>query len=617
MRQLLRITVTFALALVFSAGMAFGQSNETTVDQVGDDHDANVTQQGGNNDADVTQLNNANQKFVEGLARDVLGGGTILNEFTPSGNGENFLRLLQDGADNEADVQQAGELNEIFLDQSGGAFAEVDQGGTGNLLDGFAGDAIQRMGSELNLSQDGNNNTLLLNQEGGINEANLLQVGNGFGVISDGATAYIDQDGGGNVLEGIDETKALQSGNFELDLTQTGSNNEAYIRQQGAFSNFVIGPGDPVGAGGTISLEQEAGSEATIDQRKAPGGTETLARLEQDGSTADVFQGGDGNKLVGVSESNDQLSLVGSGAATQKSGADLTLTQDGGNDDAGVFQNAGTATIEQFGGNEALLYQDGANTTNITQNGSNESASVLQDGAQNFSDLEQSGDMNEATVTQDGFPEGFGNESRLDQTNGSEADVDQYGDNNYFSGDGPRNTFASQDNSILTLDQIGDQNWTGVDQTDSEATITQDGTKNKTMLTQSNGSDATVTQEGNGPYNVARLTQDDGDLTLTQEGNNNTTRLVQTSSDATITQDGFRSEVRLNQDNSSTATVTQEGTNHKLFGLGGPSFAAQDNSTLTLTQTGDRNRAYVDQSGSTATINQNGTNNTTTVDQQP
>jgi hypothetical protein len=56
MRQLLRITATFALALVFTAGMAFGQDNTANVDQEGNENAAEIEHLGGDNESTVEQV---------------------------------------------------------------------------------------------------------------------------------------------------------------------------------------------------------------------------------------------------------------------------------------------------------------------------------------------------------------------------------------------------------------------------------------------------------------------------------------------------------------------------------------------------------------------------------
>ena len=98
MRQLLKITTTFALALVFSAGMAFGQTaetdNELQIEQAGDKNFTNVEQAGQNNFSNVDLLG------PKGDAR-VFQTGDDNSAFTEADGGVT-LRQVQKGNDNYA-----------------------------------------------------------------------------------------------------------------------------------------------------------------------------------------------------------------------------------------------------------------------------------------------------------------------------------------------------------------------------------------------------------------------------------------------------------------------------------------------------------------------------------
>ena len=196
MRQLLRITATFALALVFSAGMAFGQSNTSTIDQTGEDHSADVIQNGGNNTVDLEQADTD----------------------------------LTDGVDNsmEADVRQKFDGNEAYIDQEGSeggankgiASAEVDQVGNNNYLDLEQGPFFR--GHSADIDQLGNNNTVRLRTSNGGGEADVYFDGN--------QNRLTKATQGGNLLSGEQLTQK-NPGN-DLDVTVVGDGNKLGAQQK-------------------------------------------------------------------------------------------------------------------------------------------------------------------------------------------------------------------------------------------------------------------------------------------------------------------------------------------------------------------------------------------------
>ena len=119
MRQLLKITTTFALALVFTAGMAFGQSpgddNEAEVNQDGNSEavvNQNATVSDASNDAFVDQAGNGN---VAKITQTDNGGsqnlGTSGNEVdlrqTQNSNGSSQAWLMSRNCARERPVQSA------------------------------------------------------------------------------------------------------------------------------------------------------------------------------------------------------------------------------------------------------------------------------------------------------------------------------------------------------------------------------------------------------------------------------------------------------------------------------------------------------------------------------
>ena len=198
MRQLLKITSIFALALVFTAGMAFGQDNTSTVDQVGDDHSADVIQNGENN---TVELEQKDTNFKDG----------VTNNMT-------------------ADVRQKFDGNEAYIDQKGNsgligpgkstADAEVDQVGNNNFLDLDQGPFFGKHSADID--QLGNNNTVRLRTSNGGGEADVYFDGN--------QNRLTKATQGGNLLSGEQLTQK-NPGN-DLDVTVVGDGNKLGAQQK-------------------------------------------------------------------------------------------------------------------------------------------------------------------------------------------------------------------------------------------------------------------------------------------------------------------------------------------------------------------------------------------------
>lgn len=149
-------------------------------------------------------------------------------------NADSLARVVQDGADNQLD-----------LDQTGSAVhrAQIVQDGDGNIISAAQdGDGT----TDLALAQEGNGNTAVLQQRelSATNEtaATILQRGNGNSIIlaqdgtdnsallnqvGDGNLMTATQEGSGNRLEwnqigdGLSGAQVFQSGNGNLQITQS------------------------------------------------------------------------------------------------------------------------------------------------------------------------------------------------------------------------------------------------------------------------------------------------------------------------------------------------------------------------------------------------------------
>jgi len=250
---------TLTIALFFTAGMAFAQSNDATVDQVGSDNDASISQVGSDNDADVTQ------------------SGTHEASVTQIGV-DNSATVLQQGPDTESSVTQTQIGNEnsataLYLGRSNdwaGRDGVISQIQTGDNNTAYA---VGREGANLSQEQIGNDNhaqigdptgesgnpngirrvmTVDQYQEG---DHNTAYVEPGFRFIRDGNISQ-SQIGDGNLAEALGLTNAARinqsqlgddnisivtegNSNFHANTTQEGDFNEAYITTGGHSENTI------------------------------------------------------------------------------------------------------------------------------------------------------------------------------------------------------------------------------------------------------------------------------------------------------------------------------------------------------------------------------------------
>jgi len=268
MRYFAKITTTFALALVFSAGMAFGQSNTSTVDQTGDDHSADVVQNGGNNTVDLEQ---ADTDLSDGVTNNM-----------------------------EADVRQKFDGNEAYIDQKGSegligpgkstADAEVDQVGNNNFLDLDQGPFFGNHSADID--QLGNNNTVRLRTSNGGGEANIYLDGN--------QNKLVRSNSSGQILSGEQVVQKNGSGRTQfIDVTVDGNANKIGADQQNGDGRDELTI-DIVGSDNFVPTYQGA-KNGDIDITVADGNNNFLKAIQTgNNSTATIDLNGisDGNQAV-------------------------------------------------------------------------------------------------------------------------------------------------------------------------------------------------------------------------------------------------------------------------------------------------------------------------------
>lgn len=233
--------------LAFTAGMAFSQSNEATVEQTGNQNDAIISQAGQDHDAKITQANWGLPAHYASI--DQSGGNTNEAIINQSQRGASAV-IEQIGSDNFAGLTQAGpnDAGTALANEAG-----VYQLGDNNELrnHNFSGNAYMKNGSStdndknwLQVDQIGNNNKAgawlehhndgTIYQEGDWNEASLNMVSIAGGEVN---TADIYQKGDYNEASiNVSRTADFDGlGNWSK-ISQDGDLNKAFMTQDGDFN---------------------------------------------------------------------------------------------------------------------------------------------------------------------------------------------------------------------------------------------------------------------------------------------------------------------------------------------------------------------------------------------
>lgn len=233
--------------LAFTAGMAFGQNNDATVDQTGDQNEAFISQAGQDHDAIITQDNWGLPAHYASI--DQSGGDDNEAIITQSQRGASAV-IEQIGSENFAGLTQSGpnDAGTSLANEAG-----VYQLGNNNELrnHNFLGNAYMKNGTSvdndknwLQVNQIGDNNKAgawlehhndgTIYQEGDWNEASLNMVSNAGGEVN---IADIYQKGDYN------EASIIVSRTADFDglgnwgkISQDGDLNQAFMTQNGDFN---------------------------------------------------------------------------------------------------------------------------------------------------------------------------------------------------------------------------------------------------------------------------------------------------------------------------------------------------------------------------------------------
>ena len=274
MRKLLKITTTFVVALIFTAGMAFGQNNTADVDQSGDNLKGIVTQSGQANTATLKQNGGADN--VANI--DQKGTGNESTVLQPHQQGQfggdapyGVTALVkQDGQSNVSYIQQANTSNDLADQNQGGSGheARISQAANWNAFtkaeqDQFGSGQYARIRQAFSPGAE-----VVQLQLGSDNSADSYQVN------SDGASVDIFQDGSDLQID----TEQRDADGSSIESSQEGSLHGAEILQGKGF----VSNGEDL----TAILDQSGtGHHATIKQSNV-------------GHTANVMQSGQGNQAT-------------------------------------------------------------------------------------------------------------------------------------------------------------------------------------------------------------------------------------------------------------------------------------------------------------------------------
>jgi hypothetical protein len=224
----MKTLLTLTTALLFTAGSAFAQSNDASIDQVGDDHDATISQTGATNTAYVEQTADAGREGAD------VGTATV----TQTGD-ENYVNLRQRSfyGDSEATITQLGSGNSVrgtsesseFLQNHGLNVVDVMMAGDDNTLYSLASEAQKNV------------NTFLLDILGNENTVGMKQhFGNGdVDIDGDANTVTLSQHANNNLNAHSAIVDILGSENM-IDVSQTGYSQTATVDVTGSFNTSTV-----------------------------------------------------------------------------------------------------------------------------------------------------------------------------------------------------------------------------------------------------------------------------------------------------------------------------------------------------------------------------------------
>ncbi|MEX2478847.1 MAG: hypothetical protein WD357_10445 [Gracilimonas sp.] len=211
---------TLIVAILFTGGMAIAQTNDASIDQVGDDHEATISQSGTMNTAYVEQTADAGREGAD------VGTATV----TQTG-AENYANLRQRSfyGDSEASIVQLGDRNSVqgqtdtddFYQNHGLNILDVVMDGNDNTLYSLAGEAQKNVNTFL-LDVIGNENKVGTRQHGGYadvvieGDLNNVTLAQQASPVDIGNSAYVDIFGSENTV-GISQNGPAHTANVNVN----------------------------------------------------------------------------------------------------------------------------------------------------------------------------------------------------------------------------------------------------------------------------------------------------------------------------------------------------------------------------------------------------------------
>lgn len=355
-----------------------------------------------------------------------------------SGNDENFSRVIQDGANNRAIIEQIGDFNDSFADQQGNDNAlthrqigdenEADSHQTGN-------------GHNSSIAQGGDGNLARVTQSGGNRNRSTINQGGG-GSFADEADAEIAQRGSDNASEVnqlgfrneafvIQGATPLASDGARSSITQRQSGHVAEVFQfEGSTAarnvSSIVQENRITGGAGFISDNLASvsmrgfGNQSTVTQN----GDDLIARVSiLGGATA---SGGQTDRETGRTDGNRSfVSQTGRGLTAFVSAGSLRNLPGRGNLNT-IEQTSNSDAGDARPGHKAVVWQRGLFDTNLIRQADGSATRPVQqpinyrDGTRGhaFADVSQSGERNSVEVHQfaDNFArvtQGLGSRSRV------------------------------------------------------------------------------------------------------------------------------------------------------------------------------------------------------------
>lgn len=230
---------TLSIALFIAAGSAFAQSNDATVDQVGNNNSATVDQVGDLNitsltqedgaTADIDQID-ASESFVS-LSQIGSSSATILQNNKNSVQGFSDTHMTdkedrlatQSGSGSTMDITQLSLFNQAYVDQFGdnNSMSILQDGGNSNVA---------------RLMQNGDHNTMDVDLIGGTNRVKAEQYGDDNTAIVSVTGVHNNEFNNGTSFvyqDGMDNTATITvTGDYNFyDVSQEGNSNTATVTQ--------------------------------------------------------------------------------------------------------------------------------------------------------------------------------------------------------------------------------------------------------------------------------------------------------------------------------------------------------------------------------------------------